>query len=172
MGIRVDDETLRKILATPGVVVSPAFTPPGGKPDDGKRKKPELVEPSFTKPATWVIPLEMVSEINQREWRKRSSRTQAARLAVSRALGHQLWAVVPYSSLYHSGCPILVTLTRLGGRRLDAANLPTALKAAEDAVAMMLGASDGSPLWHSEFLQEPGGDVGVKIQLAAKAVTA
>jgi hypothetical protein len=44
-------------------------------------------------------------------------------------------------------------------------NLPTAIKATEDALAFLMGACDGDPRWRSEFAQEPGGAFGVRIEL-------
>jgi hypothetical protein len=46
-----------------------------------------------------------------------------------------------------------------------ALDLPTAIKATEDALAFVMGASDGDPRWRSESAQEPGGAFGVRIEM-------
>lgn len=111
-----------------------------------------------------LIPIKTASEINGRDWRKRSGRSKASWNAVSRVLGPHLGLLAPFSEAYRSQRALKVTFTRLGGRKLDRSNLPTATKAVEDALAFMLGADDGDPRWHSSFEQEPG-DVGVRIEL-------
>ena len=127
----------------------------------------ELIHPTFRPSLTnpvWEIPLETRSEINLRDWRKRSKRSDAAWRAVSRAFGPHLWHLARFAADYHAGGEVRVKFTRLGGRALDKGNLPTALKGVEDAVAFFLGADDGSPLWKAEWDQEPGGAMGVRIQ--------
>ena len=63
----------------------------------GKRKgkgKPQhhfpLVPEAFIAPATWVLPIPTASEINLRDWRARSRRTDVAWKVVSRCFGRQL----------------------------------------------------------------------------------
>jgi hypothetical protein len=125
-----------------------------------------LVQSLFMPPGTWLLPIRTASEANGRDWRKRSNRTQEARRIVSRELGKVLWIVASFAKPVHLHRETLrVKLTRLGGRKLDAANLGPALKAAEDAVAMVLGIDDGDPRWQVEFGQEPGGRVGVRLEL-------
>lgn len=50
-------------------------------------------------------------------------------------------------------------------------NLPSALKGVEDAVAFLIGADDADPRWRCECRQEPGGPLGVKIELAVAGET-
>lgn len=153
-----------KILATPGVVVYGQTSAESAEPPKKPREKPALLEAEFIRPATWIIPLETHAEANGRSWKARSARTQAARRAVSQALGKRLVPLAFASEGYHFGRPVKVRLTRLGGRALDpTVNLPSALKAVEDAVCMMIGADDGSPLWQCRCDQEPGGAYGVRI---------
>jgi len=112
-----------------------------------------------------VIPLVTSSEINGRDWEARSRRSNAAWKAVSQALGPHLRDLAPIAESYHSGETITIRLTRIGGRKLDRSNLPTALKATEDAVAFLIGADDGDPRWQAEWDQEPGGPMGVRIEV-------
>lgn len=153
------------ILAMPGTKVN-------GKPVATAPTKPEpveLIEATFRASwdfPVWQIPLETRSEANLRDWRRRSKRSDSAWRAVSRAFGPHLVYVATFARLYHTGHPIHVRLTRLGGRKLDqSVNLPASLKAVEDAVAWSMGADDGSPLWRCTFAQEPGGSMGARIEL-------
>jgi hypothetical protein len=125
-----------------------------------------LLSASYVPPGTWVLPIKTASEANGRDWRKRSNRTQQARRIVSRDLGKVLWLVPQFGERLHlRKQPLVVRITRLGGRKLDLANLGPALKATEDAVALMLGIDDGDPRWQVEFHQEPGGPYGVRLEL-------
>lgn len=140
----------------------------------GKKKPAEMVKASAAVVGNRfvaVVPVATVSEANQRQWRGRSGRTGTQRAAVSKVLGPALGMLAPFADHYHRGGVLNVTLTRLGGQRLDTlANLGSALKAIEDAVALMLGASDGDPRWKAKAEQEPGGPVGVRIELTAGEV--
>jgi hypothetical protein len=114
----------------------------------------------------FVVGLATKCEANGRSWQGRSRRTGEARRALSRTLGRHLRALAPLAEHYHAGGPLDVVLTRLGGKLLDrTVNLPSALKAAEDAVALMLGADDGDPRWRCHCEQEPGGPVGVRVRI-------
>jgi hypothetical protein len=141
------------------------------------RKKPAMVD------ATWdyrpdlsgagagafvfTIPVEAPSLANDRDWKVRNRCAGAHRKAVSKALGPWLTTLAAYAVHYHRGGVLLVRVVRLGGRKLDrGANLPAALKYVEDGVALMLGADDGDPRWRCEFDQEPGGPVGVRVELS------
>lgn len=131
-----------------------------------RREKPALVTPAHIPPHTWTVPIVTTTEVNDRNWKGRSARTHAARRAVSKVFGEHLAALVPFAEHYHQCRPLRIVFTRLGGRKCDRSNLPTAIKAVEDALALMLGADDGDPCWRPEFEQEPGsGLVGVRIEL-------
>jgi hypothetical protein len=135
-----------------------------------KRAKAVLVAESFRDPGTWTVAVATASETNERSKWSRNSRTIAARRAVSRLMGATLAKLAPFAEHYHRGGTLSVLLVRLGGHRLDRSNLPAALKAVEDAVALMLGADDGDPRWDADWQQEPGpGPVGVRVALSAAA---
>ena len=146
-----------------GLIDGDRPTPAAGGKRPGLRV--ELVKSAFTTPATWVIPVVTTSEINGRDWRSRSNRTKAAREAVSKAFGPRLMAAAVVAHHYHQGGAVRAVFTRLGGRRIDLSNLGSALKGCEDAVCLIIGASDGDPRWRPEFRQEPGGPVGVRVEL-------
>jgi len=124
-----------------------------------------LAVAAFIAPATWLLPIPTVSEINHRDWKARSRRSNVAWNVVSQCLGKHLDYLSHISRHYHCGRPIRVKLTRLATRRLDNSNLGPAVKATEDAVAFMLGADDGDARWLSEFSQEVGSVIGVRLEL-------
>lgn len=123
--------------------------------------------PSLSRP-TWEIPLVTASEINLRDWRKRSKRSDAAWSAVSKAIGPHLAYLVRFAADYHAGIPVYVQFTRLGGRKLDRSNLPTSMKAVEDALCWMMGADDGAANWHPDWQQEACDGCGVRITLSSE----
>ena len=85
---------------------------------------------------------------------------------MSKAFGPHLAYVAPFAVTFHSGKIVRPHFTRIGGRSLDkGVNLPSSLKAVEDAVAWVMGADDGSPNWSASFAQEPGPAYGVRVEL-------
>lgn len=156
-----------KDLVARGIIAAP--------PVPKKAAKVELVEEAFTAPPdgqagplAFMVPLKTVSETNERgQWHKKAHRTGNTRRIVSRVLGKRLRYLVPFAEAFHAGRVVCVTLTRYGGQGLDRlANLGAALKAVEDAVAIMLGADDGAGNWKAVPEQKPGGPYGVLIELA------
>lgn len=166
MSIHPDHPAIRQAYARGLIADAPAVaTAAKRKP----ARKPEMVPEEFAHLAVgklrWVLPIPTASESNGREWRDRSARTQVARRIVSRAFGKRLVELAAIAAWYHADNPIAVRLTRLGGRKLDPGNISSALKATEDAVALLLGADDGDDRWRVSFGQEPGGDAGVRVEL-------
>ena len=160
-----------KAVNLPGLVTGSVALPAAdAKPEP--KEKVELLPSSFTvgpelNTVRFVVGVKTASEANQTEWRKRSHRTGVIRRAVAAVVGPYLRHVVQFAEAYHSRVPVRVHVVRLGGRKLDKlANLGSSLKAAEDAVALILGADDGSPLWVVTCDQEPGGPYGVRVTLS------
>lgn len=142
--------------------------------DDGKSAA-GLVAPSFEyhhDHLEFVVPCEVPSLANSRDWRVRNKVAQAHRKAVSKAFGQKLLYVAPYAGFLHAARRLnqpgilCCNLIRLGGRNLDDfANLPASLKYVEDGVCLMLGIDDSDDRWKCSSGQEPGGPTGVKIKL-------
>jgi hypothetical protein len=160
-----DTPATRKLLAGGTATVTGLDTP--------KRKagKVELVESSYTAPATWTIPLETRGEANQREWRAKNRRAGAAWKAVREAV--ELWQLEPWeNAMIDYGEPIYARLTRLTPKTLDSlVNLPSALKGVEDALCYLLGIDDSSPLWKPSCNQEVNLRYGVRIELSTEPFT-
>lgn len=130
----------------------------------------EYVEESFSfgygDKLVFVLPIDTASEANGRVWQARATRARNARRIVSQAFGKHLRQLAPIAEAYHRGEVVRLKLTRLGGSKLDKmANLGPALKSVEDAVAAALGANDGAANWQATAEQEPGGLVGVRVEI-------
>ncbi len=142
---------------------------PGDAEELDKPKPKEMVPSVFAPPGTWVVPVVTKAEVNQGGsrggWRTARQRTINAHNRISKALGAKLEYLAPFGVHYHKGGALRITITRLGGQRLDRVNLGSALKAAEDAVAKHLGADDGDERWHLVTDQRPGGLIGIRIVL-------
>lgn len=145
-----------------------------GEAPKAKRAKPgELVPMRFLcderawndVTATWWIPFACVNESNERAWKGRHARAGAAWRVVRKAV--HLEDVARFEVWLENEGTVYAKFTRLGGKRLDPlVNLPASLKGVEDAFAYLCGVDDGSPLWVPRADQEPGGLVGVRVELS------
>ena len=85
-----------------------------------------------------TIPMRLPSLANCRmHWRK------LARLKREQAT----WVLVALNVLKLPKTPLVVTITRVGPKRLDDDNLISSMKAVQDQVAKMVGVDDGSHLY-------------------------
>lgn len=156
-----------RVISETGVR-SPAAGP---GPTRRKREKVRLVMWSHVTEhdgtLTIIVPVHVVSEANQGGTFQASiGRKGRNKDAVFKALA-PLWKKLgPFGDRYRAGRLLHVRISRIGGRTLDKANLPRALKAVEDALASWLGCNDGSPLWGVSWDQEPGPEYGVRITLS------
>lgn len=156
--VQIDKATLARLVAQ-GLITLPG--------NHGKKKrKAELVAASFLPPGTWTAPVVTASEVNRRDWRSRSRRTQDARRVLSAAFGPTLRFLADFAEAYHAGKRLRVVFTRLGGAKVDPSNLPTTTKGCEDYLCLVIGADDGDERWNAMWRQEPGGAVGVRIELS------
>jgi hypothetical protein len=103
---------------------------------------------------TFEVPIKAPSTSNLREHHMaRHRRTDAQKAAT-------LYRMPQWTG----GALLVVTLTRVGPRRLDDDNLRGALKAVRDAVASRLRIDDASPLVRWEYAQEKGPKALVRIE--------
>jgi hypothetical protein len=139
----------------------PAGVLPAGK---GRRAKAaQLVAPAVAIEVT--VPYRVVNESNRpgRCWRDRSRRAKQAREAWAAML---LWAGLALT-LPNLPTPLAVTLTRIGGRRMDDDGVAAGCKSLRDAVAQTLGMDDGDPRVTWCYSQRPGpGPVGVEVRIS------
>ena len=63
--------------------------------------------------------------------------------------------------------PVVVTITRIGPRRLDNDNLESACKYVRDEIARAYGVDDGSPLYNWQCEQRIG-DYAVEVEITSK----
>lgn len=152
-----------------GGVIVEANTPNAKEstPANDEPAKPTLLPSAFVPPNVWLVGVETRSESNKRTWQDRSRRTIAARRAVSVLFGKTLAAMAPFAEHYHAGGSLRIVFTRLAPNKLDRGNVSVALKAVEDALALMLGADDGDKRWLAEYQQEHNPKMGVRIELEA-----
>lgn len=126
------------------------------------RRPPDLVDAAYCLSVT--VPVATRSESNQRKWQSRCRRTKEARNAWT--------ATVLRFRLVPPPLPVVVRLTRLGGRSLDKwDNLPVSLKACLDVVCAWLGVDDADPRIRVEYDQEAGPKLGVRVELRPEEVT-
>lgn len=137
-----------------------------------KNTQRQLVEPAFsfdyaTKVATWTIPLYVVAGDNARGMGSKIGRAGHEREVVGFALARELGFLARYAKAIQRGEPVKVTLTKLGGGRLDVFdNGPASMKYVLDTVALFLGVRDSNPALHAAFRQLPGKRVhGVQVIL-------
>ncbi len=127
--------------------------------------KPLLLPSCHMPPSTWVVGVQTRSVANVSEWKKRSNHTKQCREAVSKCFGPTLGTLALFAAHYHEGKSVHVTFTRLAPRRLDAGNVSVALKAVEDALALLMGANDGDVRWLAKYEQEQSERYGVRIEM-------
>lgn len=110
-----------------------------------------------------TLPCVVVSEANRRDhWAVRRARFQGHAAAFRESV--MLWGAEP-ELIVGRNRPVTVTLTRLGGKALDGDNLASAFKGLRDEVAGWLGVDDGDDRVSWRYGQEPGGRVGVRVEL-------
>lgn len=97
------------------------------------------------------IPIRLLSLPNIRlHWRRLASLKKQQRYATWVCLtAARRQQVLP-------ALPVIVTLTRVGPRRLDGDNLQAAFKYIRDQIAEALGADDGSLLYEWRYAQRRG----------------
>lgn len=138
------------------------------------RRRAPLVAPSAALRLTVVVPLKVCSAANAREhWAVKARRVKAEIEAVKMAHLTSSYVSAAIQGLTHQmarnpAFRVAVTLTRLGGRKWDDDNNVSGLKGVRDGVARWwLMVDDGSQRVNWICRQEPGGAVGVRIQLEA-----
>jgi hypothetical protein len=140
---------------------------PAAKPARGKV---ELVAAAHPEPNVWVIPLHLAPVTNNGAI-KRSAIGRAAkdRRATANALAAHLGDLAPWAKAAQARWPVACRIVRLGGGLMDDDNLPVTAKWVRDTIALFLGVGDGprGPVrW--EYGQEPGGKVGVRVELSVE----
>lgn len=119
-----------------------------------------------------TVPLRVVNPLNARgSTRERIGRPKRERNAIQAVLFGVAHKVAPHWLMRG---PYRVTLTKLGGRRMDSDGLQAAMKTVRDTVCMWLcgglpGQFDDD--WRQvswDYAQEPGGEVGARIRVEAQ----
>lgn len=120
-----------------------------------------------------VLPLKVISEANALtrrgapgHWRERLKRKHAQQREVMVELSNAMMG-------RKFELPVLVTLTRLGHKRIDPGNLEVSFKAVQDQVAASLGVDDGDEDkidW--KYRQEPIGVRQYSIRIEIQSILA
>lgn len=109
-----------------------------------------------------IAPLRLASEANTGgSFRHFLGRKKAIKAAISEVFDGVLVSV---------RLPVVVTLTRLGGKKLDPDNLANCFKAVQDGVAAWLGVDDGDETkvrW--KYRARPGYRMGCRIHIKERA---
>ncbi len=110
---------------------------------------------------TLTLPIKLVSVANLREhWSVKHKRVAAERLTAKLAV---LAATKTCRGALSDG--IVVTITRLGPRRLDTDNLSSAGKGCRDGIADALGVDDGDDFVEWRYAQECPSPYGVRVRV-------
>jgi len=110
----------------------------------------------------FTLPCKLVSLTNAREhWRKRAERAKTQRLAA------KIEAIV---HLTHGGHLLgrgswLITIMRLGKRKLDDDNLASSAKHIRDGIADALGIDDGNERLRWRYAQDTPLPYGVRVEM-------
>lgn len=112
----------------------------------------------MSKSLTVTIPIRLASPLNgsHGNWRGPAFRRRAQRDMTLVCLGgHTLPAL-----------PVVVTITRLGPRKLDSDNLAASAKSVRDEIAKQFGVDDGDEdayVWR--YAQEKSKEYGVRVEI-------
>jgi hypothetical protein len=123
---------------------------------------------------SFTVPIHTPSLSNLREhWSARAKRARLHRLATMAAWASAtLRGTTPRAAAkkleahVQAGEPLVITLTRVSPRQIDASNMGAALKSVVDQVADELGINDGDPKHEWRFRQAKG-EPGVLVEISA-----
>lgn len=110
---------------------------------------------------TMRIPIRLMSEANQREhWR-----VKAKRVAQHRAIGRIGLGPKVKGQPWIATRPVLVTITRIGPRKLDDDNLASSAKALRDGIADAMQVDDGDARITWRYDQATGRTYAVDVEI-------
>lgn len=174
MPINTDPDWLVRARAEGRVISDTGYRPSGSLPVEdyvanmvpksasGSSTKPrgnkqELIATSRLAFIVTISGLRLVSEANaggklRDKIKRKSAVRETVWLALSRRPRMTAW-------------PFVITLTRLGGKRLDSDNLARSMKAVQDAVAEWLGIDDGDERIEWKYEARPDWVMGCEIKI-------
>ena len=104
------------------------------------------------------LPIPLKSRANMRQhWGQRQRMAKQQRNGAHRLMRALVGGPPP--------APLVITMTRVGARRLDSDNVATACKSCRDGIADWLGIDDGSPLLEWQYDQAVGAPHGVRVRI-------
>jgi hypothetical protein len=106
----------------------------------------------------FTIPIELPSLSNARmNWRRMATLKKDQRIAT--------YLCIPRGSI--PPLPLLITITRIGPRRLDDDNLAAACKYVRDEIARAVGVDDGSDQYTWRYEQRKG-KYGIEVEITSR----
>jgi len=115
---------------------------------------------------TFEIPIKTVSEANSRScWQARMRRTKKARAAARVICASEINRSYPFPGRFNYEAKRVITLTRIGKRRMDTDNLTGSMKAIRDGIADALEINDGDWRLEWSYAQEIGKRYSVKVEI-------
>jgi hypothetical protein len=112
----------------------------------------------------FTAPVRIESEMNRRDhWSVRRKRFQIQKRAVYYSWPNR-WVIFPL--------PLVVTLTRIGPRKLDTDNLASGFKGVRDQIAAILCCDDGNPELEWRYAQDRGAAHEYAIRVTIDKATA
>jgi len=111
----------------------------------------------------YYIPLNLPSLANMRaHWRRIAKLKQDQKLATSLCMRNAITRGATLPPL-----PLIITITRIGKRKMDDDNLAAACKYVRDQIAAIIGTDDGSPLYTWQYQQRIG-KYGVDVEITPR----
>jgi hypothetical protein len=120
----------------------------------------------------FTVPVKATFTLNSREhWSARARKRKAERRSVGLAYRNAFIRTPSFTLSGPSWKTYVVTLTRIGPRKLDSDNVQGALKAIRDEVAAQLGIDDGDPRITWKYEQAKG-EYAVRVVIETAEVEA
>jgi hypothetical protein len=159
MGFPVNAEFVQQAIAK-GLIAADQLAPQFAETVKAKPLAKESPLPlSRISLAVRISPLRLASEANARgKLRDKIARKSAVKTAVKACLPEMQFQL-----------PVTVTLTRLGGKRLDDDNLARSMKAVRDVVAEWLGVDDADPRIRWRYQSRPAYVMGCMITVRTRS---
>ena len=107
----------------------------------------------------FVVPIKLPSLPNMRlHWRALAKLKKEQRAATAAAM----------NGLELPPLPLVVTITRVGSRKLDSDNLAASAKYVRDQIADRVGEDDGSDMYTWNYAQERGKEYCVLVEIVTR----
>lgn len=115
------------------------------------------------------VPIKLPSLANSRlHWRRTATLKKKQRETTRLSMILAMAGTQPSRLLQLTCAPIVVTITRIGPRKLDDDNLTAACKYVRDQIAASIGVDDGSEFYIWRYEQILGKQYGVDVEIKSR----